>query len=120
MGWERENLENFPKVHCKFLAKDVNGDDLVEYRIQDLEDDRHEDVIQHMLKFFLPDEPVFATRKVIDDPICLTEMTHAWRKVLEERVSLVCYKEGSTEIVSVNILHVSTIKEPSFEVITYF
>ena len=57
--WTRTNFVNFPKTHSKILARDIVGEDLVEYTIQDLPNDRHDDAISFMLKYFLVDEPVF-------------------------------------------------------------
>lgn len=119
MAWTRSNFANFPKVHCKFWAKDTNGVDLVEYRIQDVEDDGHEDVILHMIKYFLPDEPTFSSRGAANDVVLQNEISSVWRRVLKQRVSLVCYKGNSTEIIAVNILHVSTTERSKLEVNKY-
>lgn len=104
--WTRTNFGNFPKTHSTFLARDLVGEDLVDYIIQDLPDDRHDEVISFMLKHFLADEPVFESRKAAEDEVLLKEISTVWREILEQRVTLICLKENA--LIAVNILAVST------------
>lgn len=106
--WTRTNFVNFPKTHSEFLARDLVGEDLVEYTIQDLPDDRHDDAISFMLKHFLADEPVFESRNAVGDEVLLKEISTVWREILEQRVTLICLKKGEGELIAVNILAVST------------
>lgn len=36
LSWKRPDNVPFPQVWLKFQAKDINSDDLVNYRVQDL------------------------------------------------------------------------------------
>lgn len=58
LTWRRPENIPFPSVWLKFKAKDLNSDNLVEYRVQDLPLDRYEDAIDHMCIHFLVDEPM--------------------------------------------------------------
>lgn len=43
--WKRTNFEGFPRVYLRFKAKDSDSDELVEYRIQDLPEEKFKDAI---------------------------------------------------------------------------
>lgn len=58
MKWKRSNSVEYPKVWHRFKARDLNSDKLVEYRIEDLTEDRAEDAYQHMRDNYLAGEPV--------------------------------------------------------------
>lgn len=58
MKWKRPNTIEYPKVWSRFEARDLNSDKLVEYRIEDLTEDRAEDAYQHMRDNYLAGEPV--------------------------------------------------------------
>lgn len=57
-SWRRPDNIPFPKVWSTFQAKDLNSDNLVEYRVEDLSPDRFEDGIKHMTDFYLKYEPM--------------------------------------------------------------
>lgn len=58
--WKRENLEGFPLVYTRFQSRDYPGDTLVEYRIQDLPEDRFEDAVKFLTQdFYLREEQLF-------------------------------------------------------------
>lgn len=56
--WKRNTDSDYPRVWVKFMAKDLNSDDLVEYRVEDLTEDRFDDAVDHMLTYFVKDEPI--------------------------------------------------------------
>lgn len=57
-SWKRSSNIPFPSIWLTFKEKDLNGNNLVEYRVQDLPIDRFDDAIQHMTDFFLADVPM--------------------------------------------------------------
>lgn len=59
----------------------------------------------------LLDEPMYLSKGCKDDLISFQEMVGNWTNMLNQHVSLVCFEEGSDEIVAVNILGVVTEKE---------
>lgn len=61
-SWRRPENVEFPSVWSTFKAKDLNSEDLVEYRVQDLPVERFEEAVKHMSTNFIPDEPMCATR----------------------------------------------------------
>lgn len=56
--WKRELTPDYPKVWLKFQAKDCDSDALVEYRVQDLPEERFEEAFEHMRLYYMRDEPI--------------------------------------------------------------
>ncbi len=96
----------YPNVWLTFEAPDDNGD-LVQYRIQDLPEDRFEDAIKHMRANFLLDESLCRARNMADDEQSVIDFTSIWREaIFGGKLSLVCFQEGSDDIVGMNVLYV--------------
>lgn len=103
-SWKRPENIPFPSVWLTFKAKDLNSDDLVEYRVQDLPEDRYDEAIEHMTTIFLPDEPMCRSTDLYKDSVSVAEIQDLWRLMLKQRIVLVCFKLGSDEIVGMNML----------------
>lgn len=58
LEWVRPAASEFPKVWRTFKAADLDSDELIEYRIQDLPEDRFDDAIKHLLANYMMDEPI--------------------------------------------------------------
>lgn len=56
-SWRRPKNIPFPSVWLTFNEKDLNSNNLVKYRVEDLPLDRFDDAIQHMTVNFLADAP---------------------------------------------------------------
>lgn len=108
LQWERPKSAEFPKIWHTFRARDICGDNLVEYRMQDLTPDRADDYIDHFMANFVPDEPVARAVGVLDDPHAAGDYKRAWAPIIAQRMPLVCFKEGSDEIVGGNMVFIST------------
>lgn len=104
--WRRPESVPFPQTWLKFQAKDLDSEKLVEYRVEDLTPDRFEDAIEHMSGDYFRDEPFCRGKNIVGDPSAMDAFKSKWRSLLEQRVSVVCYREGSNEIIGVNILAV--------------
>ncbi|XP_058839944.1 uncharacterized protein LOC131695448 [Topomyia yanbarensis] len=111
MVWTRPTNSAFPSVWHTFRAKDVDSDQLITYRVQDLTEDRFEDMVQHFLDNFIEEEPICVSKGVAKDATAREAAIKLWRKVLREKMTLVCYKEGSDEIIGANIVTVKTSDE---------
>lgn len=110
-SWKRpENIE-FPISFSNFLASDLDGENKVNYRIEDLQEDRFKDVLTIMRDLHLIDEAMYSSKGVRDCPQSLQEMVENWENMLRQNISLVCYKDGSDEIIAVNVLGVVTEAE---------
>ncbi|XP_037025059.1 uncharacterized protein LOC119066601 [Bradysia coprophila] len=96
----------YPNVWLTFEAPDDNGD-LVQYRIQDLPEDRFEDAVKHMQANFLLDESLCRARNMANDEQTVIDFTNIWRETIRDyKLSLVCFEEGSDDIVGMNVLYV--------------
>uniref|UniRef100_A0A336LWE4 CSON003498 protein n=1 Tax=Culicoides sonorensis TaxID=179676 RepID=A0A336LWE4_CULSO len=110
-GWSRLNFDEFPKVYMRFKAKDCESDDLVEYRIQDLPENRFDDALNFMFHDqYLREEPFAKGHEIKDDPLAMEDFTEYYTGMINEKMSLVCFKEGSDEIVALNILFGMDVK----------
>lgn len=61
---KRNTDTDYPKVWLKFMAKDLNSDDLVEYRVEDLTEDRFDDAVDHLISFYARDEPMCKSKSI--------------------------------------------------------
>lgn len=112
-SWARPESAESPKVYLNFKALDAEGGEQVDFRIEDLSPDRHEDVIVIMRDKHLIDEPMYSSKGVRDEPDSLNEMIENWRAMMRQNISIVCFSQGSDEIVAVNILGV--VNETEFD-----
>lgn len=58
LKWKRPETSEYPKTWLTFQAKDIDSNELVEYRIQDLPESRYEEAVQFMAANFCKDEPL--------------------------------------------------------------
>ncbi|XP_053692410.1 uncharacterized protein LOC128740864 [Sabethes cyaneus] len=112
MVWTRPSLPAIPVVWHTFQARDGDGDDdgdgrLVTYHVQDLTEDRYEDLVDHFLIHFSSEEPMSNASGL---PVVSKDQDQSgvplWNAIFKENMTLVCYKEGSNEIIGANILAV--------------
>lgn len=58
LKWKRPAVTEYPKIWRTFTAKNAQTSELVEYRIQDLPEERFEDAIEFMAQIFCRLEPL--------------------------------------------------------------
>ncbi|XP_052866387.1 uncharacterized protein LOC128272593 [Anopheles cruzii] len=109
MPWERPATVPYPNVWWTFEAPDPDREDggLVKYRVEDLTEDRYEDAVQLYTDHFVDDEPLCAYARLRHDPRSYEEIVGFWKHCFQERLTIVCYKEGSKELVGANLLSVA-------------
>ncbi|XP_055617781.1 uncharacterized protein LOC129763058 [Toxorhynchites rutilus septentrionalis] len=105
-AWSRPPTVNYPRVWHTFQARDLEGDRMVTYRIEDLPENRVEDAITHMRNIFLRDEPMCGSVGLYKDPIGLEEFGQMWRNIAAQKCAIVCFREGSDDIAGLNMLTV--------------
>lgn len=115
LKWKRSNFNDYPKVWYTFKARDLDSDNIVEYRIQDLPLDRTDDLLDHLVKSYIPDEPAGQALGNQDDPHAIEDYKNYWRPVIAQGISIVCFKESSNEIVGANMLFVNTKDDTYFD-----
>lgn len=103
-------ISSFPEVIRTFEVPARDGD-RKKYRLEILQADRFEEVLDIMKDKHLLDEPMYSSKGVRHEPVSLQEMIGNWKNMLAQNISLICFEEGSTDIVAVNILGVVTEAE---------
>ncbi|XP_058444181.1 uncharacterized protein LOC131425895 [Malaya genurostris] len=111
MVWTRPIATTGSNSWHTFKAKDSDSDQLVVYRVQDLTEDRYEDMIQQFLDHFIEEEPISVSKGISKDQSARDGLIDLWRSTLREQMTLVCYKEGSDEIIGANIVVVRESEE---------
>lgn len=106
-GWKRPESVPFPSVWLKFKARDVNSDNLIEYRVQDLTEDDFEVAFGHMKTHFLKDEVMNNAMELWKDEAAIADLYKIWKEMVKQRLSLACFRENSNEMVGCNILYLS-------------
>uniref|UniRef100_A0A7G3B292 N-acetyltransferase domain-containing protein n=1 Tax=Lutzomyia longipalpis TaxID=7200 RepID=A0A7G3B292_LUTLO len=107
MTWKRPENVAFPQVWLTFEAKDPDTGKIVKYRVQDLPEDRFDEVLNLMSTIFLRDETMCRSLDILNDPDLKGRSGKSiWDDILKQKISLVCFKEGSDEICGVNVLEV--------------
>lgn len=113
-NWVRPSHIPYPSVWLRFKAKDVLTDDMVEYTVEDLPEDRFDEAIEVMAKGFLADAPMPKLRNAVNDVDYVEDITRIWKIIVKQRMAHVCLKEGSQEIVGVHMSYVSSQGDASF------
>ncbi|XP_058839033.1 uncharacterized protein LOC131695420 [Topomyia yanbarensis] len=111
MVWTRPADVPYPSVWHTFKAKALDSDELVSYVVQDLPEDRFVDGINHMLGIFIYDEPMCRAKKLADEQASVDDIRDMWREVVKQRLALVCFREGSDEIVGLNMTFASCVDD---------
>lgn len=97
---------SFPKVHHTFQAKNIDSDELVTYRIEDITEEYFEKTLEFMRNFHLSGELLCSSQNIAGNENATAIQIAYWKELLDEKVSLVCFKEGFDEIIAVNIMMV--------------
>ncbi|XP_031641118.1 uncharacterized protein LOC116352560 [Contarinia nasturtii] len=104
------------EIYEIFYDKDVNSTKMVEYRIQDIPFSKFDDAVNLMAEYYNKLEPMtesldIGTTEKEDDKVC-------WRSLINYNLSVCCLKigrDGSEELVGVNLLYVQTPNNESLE-----
>jgi hypothetical protein len=98
----------YPQIYHTFKAKDKKSDELVEYCIQDLTENKFNVAIEFMVKYQLKEETFHKALKLHENENAVKAARNFYREIFKEKMSLVCFKLGSDEIVSVNAMYVQS------------
>lgn len=111
LKWKRPESAEFPKIWHTFKARDIDSENFVEYRIQDLPLDRVADCHRHFATTFIQDAPLGTLLGGRRDPYRIDDYTTLCEPVVAQQMSIVCFKEGSDEIIGANLLFIDTIED---------
>lgn len=107
-SWKRPEALQDVQVWHTFKCKNPSTDEIEEFFVQDLPKERFEDALKFMLHHFLSDEPICKLKNVIADENALQQIFELWRNVMQQKVTLACFKKGCDELVGLNMLCVLT------------
>jgi hypothetical protein len=95
--WSRPNSVPVPTVwrECSG-ARETSEGTAPEFRIQDVPEDMHEDIVNFMTTHFCRDEVTCACVRILEDPVSTSELQAVWRFMLKQNLSLVAFV-GSNE-----------------------
>lgn len=103
LSWTRPKSVEFPKVYLRFETTDRENDgSYSKYHIEDLQENRFDEVISIMKYKHLNDEPMYSSKRIREDPTSFQEMATNWTNMLKQCISIVCFKEGSDDIIAVS------------------
>lgn len=102
-NWKRPPCAKQSLIYSMFEAFDSFGERLC-YKIEDLQEDRFEEVLKLLTENFIRDDPMMSSKRVKEDSQSVEELNEYWRKLLNQKISLVCFEETSSEIVGVSLL----------------
>jgi len=95
------------KIYSTFKAKDKDSDEIIEYSIQDIPEDKFEEAINLYFEHFINDEPLAEVRKLHENKNALIELRHVWMEgIKKSRLGVACFKCDG-EMVGVNILSIT-------------
>lgn len=95
---QRQKAKKSAKIWDTFKAKDKDNVTLVQYRIETISESRHEEAIEFMAKYYMSNQR---------NPESLEEEKWSWAYFLDQNISVVCYKNGSNEIIGLSILYIN-------------
>uniref|UniRef100_U5EV53 N-acetyltransferase domain-containing protein n=1 Tax=Corethrella appendiculata TaxID=1370023 RepID=U5EV53_9DIPT len=98
-----ENIP-YPSEWLHFKARDVNNDNLVDYVIKDVPEEHFKKAIEHMVLYFINDEPINVCLNMANDRLGIENFKTMWEHFLTKKCVLACYKVGSEEIVGLNFV----------------
>lgn len=92
-----------PLVYQTFTVRNKESGQDEEFVIQDLPDDLHEKAAEFMIQYYMRDETFQKAIQVSEDAL-----REFYRFVFNQKVTIVCFKKGSREILGMNALSVKT------------
>lgn len=111
-SWKRPESVSTQVWHT-FESKNPATNEIEEFIVQDLPEKKYEEAIDHMLKHFLPDEPICKSRNVKNDNEALIELCELWKNILDQNIVLACFKKNCDEIIGLNM--VCVINQDEFQ-----
>ncbi|CAG9810678.1 unnamed protein product [Chironomus riparius] len=73
-------------------AQNNKSNKIIEYRIQDLPDDRFLEAINLFCEDFLPDEPMTSSRNLHGNENGKKEICNIWMDIMKQRLSIACFR----------------------------
>ncbi|XP_037044815.1 uncharacterized protein LOC119080511 [Bradysia coprophila] len=109
LSWKRPVSSEYPKVWHRFSAAGEN------FVIQDLPESMNEEAIHFMKVYYHVSEPLTVSYRLHENLFFLDYCDSLFRwMILKQKAALVCLKEGSDEIIGLNMNYVVNLSEDSY------
>lgn len=102
-SWRRPSSAGQSLIYSIFESFDAFGEKCT-YKIEDLSEDKFDSVLEILRENFIDNDPMMSSKMVKDDLVSMGEIIEYWRKIMKQKISVVCYQEGSNDIVGISIL----------------
>ena len=94
----------------------MDNGEVPKFTIQDIPEDRHEDIVDFMTTHFCRDETTCRSLVFLEDPDSILDLQNIWRDVLKQNMALVAFVETDEDehrprIAGCNITAVTTKDE---------
>lgn len=94
----------------------MDNGEVPNFTIQDIPEDRHEDIVDFMTTHFCRDETTCKSLGFLEDPYSVLELQNLWRDVLKQNMALMAFEENEADqprprIAGCNITCVTTKDE---------
>lgn len=106
--FKRPENSLYPQLYYSFMAKALDGDELIEYYVEDLTDKHVEKAIELISKYLTPDETFQQAIKLSERDYAPEILKLYFGGIFKERVSLACFVSGTGEMVALNAMKVET------------
>jgi hypothetical protein len=111
--FQRPESLQFPTIFRTFKSK---TDDGTEFYIQDLPVDFFNEATELLIKHFLPEETITASKKLAENEET-REISRAFQlEAFNQKLSIGCFMKGSQKLIAVNIMVVSSKGNDEIEV----
>jgi len=109
LKWTRPTTLPFPKIWSTHQVERAGTTHKI--RIQDIPEDRHEDVVQFMTQVYLKDEPMFRSLNISEDEISKETYRFIWLESLRQNASIMSVLDNDDEkpeILGTEIIYITT------------
>lgn len=95
-----ENLK-FPTIYREFSSK---REKLFNFRVQELPEEYFDEAIDLIVKHFMPEETFCVAHGYAEDDEIRHIMIDFYRKLLDRKLSIGCFCDGSVQLIAVNVM----------------
>ncbi|XP_043276908.1 uncharacterized protein [Venturia canescens] len=89
-----------------------NGKEIEKISIESIPEDRYDEAVDFLCKYYIADEPLCQSRNINNDLVALEDFRREWRETLEEGISVGAFSMGENlskpELVGLNVLYIGT------------
>lgn len=98
----------YPQIYSRFKVKSKDGDNEEEFYIQDLTENYFDQAVDFIVENHARGAVFHNACKTLHNEDGIERVRKSYRKAFEERISLICIKTGSEEIVGLNALYLKS------------